>query len=113
MAGLQKLFDIRRDELPRFSLLFAAFFIYNVGVSWASSSTRSVIVAQPELGSGFIATGLIFFGITTIIASIAYTAVVDRIPKHLLLVIMTAISAAAVASGIIALSLGFKVLETV
>lgn len=109
MGVFQKLFDIRREEFPRFSLLFFAFFIYNVGVSWASSSTRSVIVAQPELGSDFIATGLVFFGITTILASIVYTAVVDRIPKQLLLVIMTAISAAAVASGIVAFALGLKV----
>lgn len=87
MGLIQKLFDVRREEWPRFSLLFIAFFIFNMGMSWAGASTRGVVVA--EFGEDFIKYGFVWYGIVTIIVSIAYTAYVDRIPKHSLTVMMT------------------------
>jgi len=104
MAVLKRLFDIRPHEWPRFSLLFLAFFVYNVGVSWSSSSVAAIILN--ELGAEFVAQGLVFFGATTIVASIIYTAFVDRIPKHRLLTIMTFISAALVGLVLLALLAG-------
>lgn len=91
MAVLNKLFDVRRDEWPRFGLLFAAFFIFNVGMAWASTSTSAVLVTL-EGGEEFLSLGFVFYGIATIVVSIVYTAVVDRLPKHFLLVVMTAIA---------------------
>lgn len=111
MSVIKRLFDIRPDELPRFSLLFAVYFVYNVGVSWSNSSVSAIILN--ELGADFVAQGLIFYGITTIFASIIYTAFVDRIPKHRLLVIMTAISAALVGLVFLALILGARTFAAV
>jgi HEAT repeat protein len=111
MNVIKKLFDIRPHEWPRFSLFFAAFFIYNVGVSWSSSSVAAIILN--ELGAEFVAQGLVFFGMTTIVASIIYTAFVDRVPKHLLLVIMTGISAGLVGLVLLALTLGARTFAAV
>lgn len=113
MAVLRQLFDIRSEEVPRFSLLFAAFFIFNVGMAWADSNTRAVLTS-PELGErDWLAIGQVFYGIITIITSIAYTAVVDRVPKHRLLVIMTGLAAGAVALGIGALFTGLFIIGAV
>jgi HEAT repeat protein/ATP/ADP translocase len=87
MGMLKNLFDVRPEEWSRFSLLFIAFFIFNMGMSWAGASTRGVVVA--EFGENFIKYGFVWYGIVTILVSIAYTAYVDRIPKHNLTVMMT------------------------
>lgn len=104
MAVLRKLFDIRPDEWPRFTILFAAFFIFNVGMAWASSSTRAVIITL-ENGSALLSSAFVYYGIATILVSVIYTAVVDRMPKHFLLIIMTLISALAVLLNIIVVSM--------
>ena len=56
MGVLKKLFDIRQGEWSRFGLLFAAFFLFNIGMAWAGASTRGVVVA--EFGDDFIKYGL-------------------------------------------------------
>jgi HEAT repeat protein len=99
MGMLKKLFDVRPEEWSRFSLLFAAFFIFNMGMSWAGASTRGVVVAV--YGEEFIKYGFVWYGIITILVSIVYTAYVDRIPKHSLTVIMTLLTVLLVGLNIV------------
>lgn len=104
MAVLRKLFDVRPDEWPRFTILFAAFFIFSMGMAWASSSIRGVLI-NLENGPALYSSAFIYYGVATIVVSVIYTAVVDRMPKHFLLVIMTGISALAVTLNIVIVSM--------
>jgi len=107
MGVIRNLFDIRAGEWPRFSLLFAAFFIFSVGAVWADSSTRTV-VGNSTVGENLLANAQIYYGITTILVSIVYTAFVDRIAKPTLLLIMTLASVVAVLFGLGIVLLGFR-----
>lgn len=90
---LRNMFDVRREELPRFSLYFLSFFLFSMSMTWANSAARGV------LGGDFIAAGQIYYGVLTILFSVAHAAFVDRVPKHLLLLVMTIMATVAVLAG--------------
>lgn len=86
VALLQRYFDIRPEEWGRFRLLFIIYVVFTVGLSWASNATRAELVAiNPDL----LAQAQWLSAIAVILASVVYTASVDRVPKDRMFMAVT------------------------
>lgn len=88
--ALQRFFDLRPDEWPRFRLLFFTYLLFNIGLQWAVNTVRAEIVT---ISSEFLSQSQFISAVAVILVSIVYTIYVDRISKDRMFMIVTLVGA--------------------
>lgn len=88
----RRIIDIHPEEFPQFSVLSIIFFVFIVGLVWSENVVRAEVV-QADL----LAEAQMFSSIFVVVASIIYTAYVDRVPKSRMVLILSFIGFVAIA----------------
>lgn len=98
---LSRLFNIRRNEWPRFALIYLIYFLALTGMQWG----RPVIEAAflTEVGVTFLPWVFVINALVTIVASAIYTAFADRVSNTKLLVALFGLSVAGIMVGLLLL----------
>ncbi|MEQ8672053.1 MAG: HEAT repeat domain-containing protein [Aggregatilineales bacterium] len=94
--------DIRPEETRRFSLLFLAFFVYSVGLTWGGNAIKAEVVNLNDslnLQTEFLPIAQMAGGFIVIFTSLIYTAYVDRVSKSRMLILMTGLLTIAVGAA--------------
>lgn len=101
---LQRFFDLRSEEWPRFRLLFLTYLLFTVGLQWGVNTVRAEIVT---ISSEFLSQSQFISALAVILVSIVYTVYVDRISKDRMFMIVTLIGA-----GLVMLALPLTLTES-
>lgn len=88
--ALQRFFDLRPEEWPRFRLLFLTYVLFTVGLQWAVNTIRAEIVT---ISSEFLSQSQFISAVAVILVSIVYTIYVDKISKDRMFMIVTIVGA--------------------
>lgn len=80
---LQRSINVHPEEIPQFSVLSVIYFVFIVGLVWSENVIRAEVVEAKQLANA----QLLSF-IFVVVASIIYTAYVDRIPKDRMVTIL-------------------------
>ncbi|MBU6335002.1 MAG: cyclic nucleotide-binding domain-containing protein [Chloroflexi bacterium] len=106
MRRLIALIELRRDEWPRFLVLYAIVLSANAGFLWGRSIVEAGFLTDPALGARALPPVLILVALTSIGISIGYTSLADRIAADRLLIgiygcaaVLTACGSALLAAG--------------
>ncbi len=81
---LRQIINVHPEELPQFTILSIIYFLFIVGLVWAENAIRAEVV-----NVGLLANAQLISSIFVVIASIIYTAYVDRVPKNRMVVILS------------------------
>lgn len=81
---LRRIVDVHREELPQFTVLSIIYFTFVIGLVWSENVIRAEVVE-----TDLLAEAQMFSSIFVVIASIIYTAYVDRIPKSRMVMILS------------------------
>lgn len=98
---LRRIIDVHSEELPQFTVLSIIYFVFIVGLVWAENAIRAEVVE-----AGLLATAQLTSSIFVVIASVVYTAYVDRVPKNRMVMLLSLVALMAiipVTLGIIAM----------
>ncbi|MEW5960723.1 MAG: HEAT repeat domain-containing protein, partial [Chloroflexota bacterium] len=95
---LNKLFNIRPAEWPRFSLIYLMYFVAVIGKKWGEPVIEAAFLEQ--IGVGFLPWAFLINAVFTIFAIAVYTAFADRVSNRKLLMALFLLSAAGVAGGL-------------
>lgn len=92
ITRLWRFLDIHPEESRRFSLLFMAFFVYSIGLTWGGNAIKAEVVNLNEaldIKTELLPVAQMAGGFVVIFSSLIYTAYVDRISKSRMLILMT------------------------
>lgn len=101
---LNRLFNVYTDEWPRVLYLFVTYFIFGVGVVWASNIITASFLTQ--LGLQFLPLTFIVQAVITMPALAIYSLFVDHVPIFRMLLIILLLSIVAGAAGLVLLITG-------
>ena len=99
---LSRIFNIRRNEWPRFSLIYLIYFLALIGMQWGRPIVEAAFLT--EVGVRFLPWVFVINGLVTIVASAAYTAFADRVNNTKLLIALFGISVLGILLGFVLLS---------
>ena len=104
IRSLNRLFNIRTREWPRFLILYLMAFLFIVGITWGELNVQASFLF--EVGVRNLPQVLVANAIVSIIAIAIYTPFVDRVANDKLLIAISIICAAAIGIGYALLGLG-------
>lgn len=105
---LRKLFNLRTGEWPQFSLLYLMYFLYVVGVNWASIVVPALFLVQ--IGADLLPWIFIGDAIITFLAIAFYMNFADRIADNKLLIGITTGGAITIFGTFVLLVIGIEAL---
>lgn len=101
---LNRLFNIRAEEWPRFLLLYLMAFLFIAGSTWGELNVQTSFLFQ--IGVQNLPQVLVANALVSIIAIAIYTPFVDRVTNDKLLIAISVIGAVAIGIGYTLLGLG-------
>jgi len=106
VRSLNRLFNIRTREWPRFLILYLMAFLFIAGSTWGELNVQALFLFK--VGVENLPQVLVANAIVSIIAIAIYTPFVDRIANDKLLIAISVIGAAAIATSYALLGLGLS-----
>lgn len=106
IRSLNRLFNIRTREWPRFLILYLMAFLFIAGSTWGELNVQSSFLFK--VGVENLPKVLVANAILSIIAIAIYTPFVDRVTNDKLLIAISIIGATAIAIGYTLLNLGLS-----
>jgi len=79
----RRIFNVHPEEVPQFTVLSIIYFVFIIGLVWSENVIRAEVVKADRL-----ANAQLLSSIFVVVASIVYTAYVDRIPKNRMVLIL-------------------------
>lgn len=100
---LRRIINIHPEELPQFTVLSIIYFVFIIGLVWSENVIRAEVVKVERL-----ANAQLLSSIFVVVASVVYTAYVDRIPKNRMVIILSVLGvlATVVVTGAISIAGG-------
>jgi len=90
---LRRIINVHPEELPQFTVLSVIYFVFIIGLVWSENVIRAEVV-----NAKLLANAQLISSIFVVVASIVYTAYVDRIPKSRMVVILSVLGIMGTAS---------------
>jgi HEAT repeat protein len=101
---LSKLLDIRSNEWPRASLLYAIIFLATTGIIWGETIVSASFLNQ--IGVDFLPWFFVAKALISLPATMAYAAFADRVPNDWLLMAILGVAIAGIVVGLLLLGWG-------
>jgi HEAT repeat protein len=102
---LRRVFNLRPHEWRQFLILYAMFFVFVVGITWAENTLYGAVVEQ---GVQFLPPVQIGSAVVALLITGIYAAFVDRIPNDKLLTVIAIVCVIVVALGLVLLTLNLR-----
>jgi hypothetical protein len=102
---LSKLLDIRSNEWPRASLLYAIIFLATTGIIWGETIVSASFLNQ--IGVDFLPWFFVAKALISLPATMAYAAFADRVPNDWLLMAILGVAIAGIAVGLLPYRLAY------
>src|SRR3712207_1116953 len=101
---LDRLFNIRPAEWPRFLLLYLMYLVVLIGLTWGETFLEAAFYDQ--VGVSLLPWFFVIRAVLTVPAVAIYTAFADRVPNNKLLLVILGISLSSIAFGLMLLTWG-------